>query len=192
MNNPIDALSETPQELLDTLTKKSGFSYEYASRSVENWIYEKNNEGGESATDVLIRNGYDSIVKYHDGRRKIDQWTEYVVFDSSQIKSADPITYDDSGNVIPLSERFNEKNDDIRYSISSENDTIDKLKARIQEDNEFLRHQTGRTEKTKWKKALTPASVDRLTAQIRKTWGIAKSDENRLRPMFGIADEYFN
>ena len=87
---------------------------------------------------------------------------------------------------------MNNDDADIRYSISSENDTIDKLKARIQEDNEFLRHQTGRTEKTKWKKALTPAAVDRLTAQLRKTWGIAKSDENRLRPMFGIADECFN
>ena len=87
---------------------------------------------------------------------------------------------------------MNNDDADIRYSLSSESDTIDKLKARIQEDNEFLRHQTGRTEKTKWKKALTPAAVDRLTAQIRKTWGIAKSDENRLRPMFGIADECFN
>ncbi len=40
---------------------------------------------------------------------------DYIVFASSQIKSADPVTYDDSGNVIPLSERFNEGNEDIRY-----------------------------------------------------------------------------
>lgn len=32
------------------------------------------------------------------------------------IKSADPVTYDDNGNVIPLSERFNDKNENIRYS----------------------------------------------------------------------------
>ena len=42
--------------------------------------------------------------------------TTYVVLDSDQIKSADPVTYDDSGNVIPLSERFNTENQDIRYS----------------------------------------------------------------------------
>jgi hypothetical protein len=42
--------------------------------------------------------------------------TSYVIFDSSQAKSADPVTYDDSGNVIPLSERFNEANEDIRFS----------------------------------------------------------------------------
>ena len=31
----------------------------------------------------------------------------WIVKDPSRIKSADPITYDDDGNVIPLSERFN-------------------------------------------------------------------------------------
>ena len=39
-----------------------------------------------------------------------------VYFDSTSLKSADTITYDDKGNVIPLSERFNPKNKDIRYS----------------------------------------------------------------------------
>ena len=43
--------------------------------------------------------------------------TEIVVYDSNKIKSADPVTYDDDGNVIPLSERFNTESDDIRYSM---------------------------------------------------------------------------
>ena len=43
--------------------------------------------------------------------------TDYVVFDSNQIKSADPVTYDDDGNVIPLSKRFKENQDDIRFSL---------------------------------------------------------------------------
>ena len=42
--------------------------------------------------------------------------TEVVVYDANNIKSADPVTYDDSGKVIPLSERFKLENDDIRYS----------------------------------------------------------------------------
>lgn len=33
----------------------------------------------------------------------------------NQIKLADPITYDDEGEPIPLSKRFNPKNNDIRY-----------------------------------------------------------------------------
>lgn len=47
-------------------------------------------------------------------KRKIS--TLYIPFNSNQIKSADPVTYDDTGMVIPLSERFNPKNSDIRYS----------------------------------------------------------------------------
>ncbi|MBQ3529524.1 MAG: hypothetical protein IJA47_03420 [Oscillospiraceae bacterium] len=46
--------------------------------------------------------------------------TDYVVFDSNRIKSAEPVTYDNKGNVIPLSERFSVTNRDIRYSLSEQ------------------------------------------------------------------------
>jgi hypothetical protein len=39
----------------------------------------------------------------------------YVVFESNKIKLADDETFDDEGNVIPLSERFDETTDDFRY-----------------------------------------------------------------------------
>ena len=39
----------------------------------------------------------------------------YVVSDLTQIKSADPITRDDAGNVIPLSQRFKATSEDIRF-----------------------------------------------------------------------------
>ena len=42
--------------------------------------------------------------------------TVSIVFDYNALKSADPVTYDDNGNVIPLSQRFDMSNDDIRYS----------------------------------------------------------------------------
>ena len=44
----------------------------------------------------------------------------YVVFENTQLKSADPVTYDDNGNVIPLSERFKSNNPDIRFSLSED------------------------------------------------------------------------
>jgi hypothetical protein len=37
---------------------------------------------------------------------------------SSQLKSADPITRDDAGNIIPPSQRFNPASSDIRYSVT--------------------------------------------------------------------------
>lgn len=48
---------------------------------------------------------------------KANNTTHYIVTDPKLIKSADPVTYDDAGNVIPLSERFNPEKEDIRYSL---------------------------------------------------------------------------
>lgn len=43
--------------------------------------------------------------------------------DETRIKSADPVVYDDSGKVIPLTERFNKGKDDIRYKLPVGEDT---------------------------------------------------------------------
>ena len=67
-------------------------------------------------------NGYDGVIfknlDDNGGRNNLvnkAQSDVYVVFDSAQVKSADPVTYDDNGEVIPLSERFNTAQKDIRY-----------------------------------------------------------------------------
>ena len=39
----------------------------------------------------------------------------YIVFEPEQIKSSNPVTYDDSGEIIPLEQRFDSSNPDIRY-----------------------------------------------------------------------------
>ena len=57
-------------------------------------------------------------------------------YPESDVKSADPITYDDSGNVIPLTERFDSGNRDIRYSLVKSAQS--ELKA-LQKENEKLR-----------------------------------------------------
>ena len=50
--------------------------------------------------------GYDSV-----------EFSEYAILVSNpnQIKSADPVTYDKSGNIIPLSKRFDSSTDNINY-----------------------------------------------------------------------------
>lgn len=76
-------------------------------------------EAWEAIASAFIGMGYDGITHIGGGRFNSKDSTKhrvYVVFDPEQIKSADPVTYDDNGNVIPLSERFNEKKTDIRYS----------------------------------------------------------------------------
>lgn len=71
-----------------------------------------------SLRNKLKKSGYDGIEIAGDTdgfNQKI-----MVVLDPNQIKSADAITYDDSGNIIPLSKRFNSASNDIRASLQKE------------------------------------------------------------------------
>ena len=77
------------------------------------------NELHEALRDVI---GYDGVeVTFENGDRF------YVGWFDNQMKSAEPVTYDDDGNVIPLEERFNDKKEDIRYSLKdSKGNTLSK------------------------------------------------------------------
>ena len=89
-----------------------------ASREDYNIDSSKNNAGRDER--IRLQNeGYDGVIREEDGTI----W-EYVAFDPNQIKSADPVTYDDAGNIIPLSERFNPRKEDIRYSLSEDTTQI--------------------------------------------------------------------
>lgn len=67
-------------------------------------------------TDYFKEQGYDGIQD-SGGKGGGEGHTVWVPFSSEQVKSADPVTYDNNGNVILLSERFNENRSDIRYSL---------------------------------------------------------------------------
>ena len=73
----------------------------------------------EGYTSVCIKNINDVAMNNYSANVKSDI---YAFFDREQVKSADPVTYDDDGNVIPLSERFNDKRSDIRYRLASSPD----------------------------------------------------------------------
>lgn len=77
-----------------------------SSVKVIDYLKEAAETNDTTTSKILLDLGFDGV---HSG-------IEWVAFNSSQLKSADPVTYDSSGNIIPLSERFNENNDDIRYS----------------------------------------------------------------------------
>lgn len=68
--------------------------------------------------EILKKRGYDSIVmkiRDDDALHAGFASEHRTVFDPNQIKLADPVTYSDNGNVIPLSSRFDSTKDDIRY-----------------------------------------------------------------------------
>ena len=67
---------------------------------------------------VILKNvdEYGAGVEEEDGEYP-GTITDIIPLSPSQIKSAEPVTYDNDGNVIPLSERFNPENEDIRFSV---------------------------------------------------------------------------
>ena len=68
-------------------------------------------------------NGYTSYYK----NKNYIIGDDYIVFNRNNIKSADPVTYYDIVNVIPLSERFKEDNQNIRYSEIIDYSDLSKL-----------------------------------------------------------------
>lgn len=79
----------------------------------------------EAAVRDAAKNGYDGVIvrnireggllgELRNGEEP-PLSTDYIPISPNQIKSAAPVTYDDAGNVIPLSQRFNPQNEDIRF-----------------------------------------------------------------------------
>lgn len=83
-------------------------------------------------TDILFdltKEGFDLFVFREDNRTLVGDKVvggsiTNAVLDSSQIKRADPITRDDQGKVIPLSQRFGESSD-IRFALDPDQEARD-------------------------------------------------------------------
>ena len=115
------------ENMASDLWDKNGIdAYEFAERlrrDLENGTSHAWTSIPDSVTDYLKELGYDGI-KDAGGKNGGVGHTVWIPFSSEQVKSAEAITYDDNGNVIPLSERFSEDNNDIRYSLSNEGETL--------------------------------------------------------------------
>lgn len=98
----LDALDKRQDEFLEEWNK----ALQPLRRQMKNLV-----------TAYMKESKYDGIHLKYDGKVYGGPKVEtYIVFDPEQVKSAEPVTYDDQGNVIPLSERFNPEQEDIRYS----------------------------------------------------------------------------
>jgi len=86
------------------------------------------NAMGEAVRRVFEKMGHDGIID-HTVDRKFGtasrmrgmegvrpDTTHLIAFQPQQIKLADPVTYDDQGQVVPLSQRFDDNHVDMRYS----------------------------------------------------------------------------
>ena len=82
--------------------------------------------GRKETTNLLLKNGIRGIT--YDGRR---DGRCFVSFEGgATVKLQDPFTFDDEGNLIPLSERFDETNPDMRWKIDDPSpERVEKLRA---------------------------------------------------------------
>lgn len=72
----------------------------------------------KSLIDAYMQSsGYDGVIIDRDAGSFGRSTKSYIVFEPEQVKQNQVVTYDDEGNVIPLSKRFNAENSDIRYSL---------------------------------------------------------------------------
>ena len=119
IENAFDTRKAADRYLFDEIRQEYGMG-EIQDTGLPDWT------DGYDIADYIDENGlnYDAIILDEGGDlvdgKPISRGLSYVIRNSNNIKSAEPITYDNNGNVIPLSERFKDNNPDIRYSREPE------------------------------------------------------------------------
>lgn len=151
-------ISETSDEAYTAFVFQGGMDFgdelrgmkngRYVHHSVEEYLrYHDDRETLIALQALLLHKGYSKYdanmrLKNEFGYWGLSNSSETVLWFSNDVKSADLITYDDSGNEIPLSKRFEFNVSDMRYSeaidaegyvekdphkLGLKNDRIDKL-----------------------------------------------------------------
>lgn len=151
---------------------------------------------GDDLTEFFDEYGYDYDAILLDeggvggyGEEVVDRGVSIVVKNSEQIKLADTVTYDDSGNVIPLSERFNENKPDIRYSFDDTVE-IDEYSGADVNNPEYAKYvNKGIAQERKADKEAKPKR-EKVTKPVAKSKPIFSSKDlkNDLLALFSVPD----
>ena len=172
MDNPFDTRIAEVRKLFRDARMEYGMG-ELQENGLPDWT------DGYDIADFIDENDlpYDSIVLDEGGDmvdgKPVSRGLSYVIRKSNQIKSADIITYDDSGNVIPLSQRFNTQNNDIRYSDRNQDQqsSLEKQNEKLREDVERLRELLKLQGKTTGGKLFKPESIKTAANFIMRETG---------------------
>jgi GNAT superfamily N-acetyltransferase len=120
---------------------------------------------GEEGLAKIKRDGWDAIKWNYDERESKTETPsppEIIVFNPEQIKSAEPVTRDNQGNIIPPSQRFQQGEADIRYARTERDPEVQKaaqdLKAGTIDRDEYQRIVDMRMPIRKFEAVPTPAN----------------------------------
>ena len=172
MDNPFDTRIAEVRKLFQDARMEYGMG-ELQENGLPDWT------DGYDIADYIDENdlSYDSIVLDEGGDmvdgKPVSRGLSYVIRNANQIKSADVITYDDNGKVIPLSERFNSQNNDIRYSQRQQDQqaALEKQNNKLREDVERLRELLKLQGKTTGGKLFKPESIKTAANFIMRETG---------------------
>lgn len=172
MDNPFDTRIAEVRKLFRDARMEYGMG-ELQENGLPDWT------DGYDIADFIDENDlpYDSIVLDEGGDmvdgKPVSRGLSYVIRKSNQIKSADIITYDDSGNVIPLSQRFNTQNNDIHYSNRNQDQqsSLEKQNEKLREDVDRLRELLKLQGKTTGGKLFKPESIKTAANFIMRETG---------------------
>lgn len=153
----------------------------------------------------LNGNKYDGIILDNDGRSRSrnpklrgEIVNTYIIFDNKHVKSADPVTYDKNGRVIPLSQRFNDTNEDIRFSdrnpelVKRQNEVaaaISKENAKLSEENKYLKELVKLQGQITSGKKVTRPSLDKIAGHIMNEAGV-RGDKAEFTKLLNDVYEY--
>lgn len=145
--------------------------------------------GARTTRDVakwVKSRGFDSVrfdeIMDNGGRAgDAEAGSVYIYFDPTSLKSAEPVVYDDSGEIIPLSERFDNKKTDIRFSqelesIESLRRENRELKASLEEFKEIAKTTERKAAQAAyWKGQTKRTTPETLTVRQGDVAKLAKS-----------------
>ena len=184
------------------MEERSGQRIVNAYLKMENPYREKLAEGQFSdpsfekpILDYAEQNGYDSAIIEVDTDNELVADTFYVVFSPEQIKSADPVTYDDNGKIIPISERFNAEKTDIRYSLEDDVAELDEA-YRQEMESEQKPHRTAEDLKREIKETMLRGQETKQTPTATVTLKMPESDvyktETTVTHEYGIGKPFYS
>ena len=195
------------KEKLDKICSEAGVKYWYDHTGGKIYSDLTKSLGSRTkANELLLKHGIRGIT-YHgrqDGRA-------FVSFEGgATVKLQDPFTFDDEGNLIPLSERFDEANPDMRWKIDEGlfkqkddeaingefSDTIESVISEIENIKKSGMPTDLKSLKTKYekldsnKKKILDLKVSRLNSRQMEYFGI--DDPYVYTSMLDILDHHFN
>ena len=116
---------------------------------------------------------------------------EAIVRESWQAKLSDPVTYDDDGNVIPLSERFNEANEDIRYSERDELASDNQVHDLTNNSGDVVGIQNGNGHAVYSERTYENGGREAMESYLRKQVDEKRIDQTEMDQILASVDEIY-